>query len=135
MYKDNHFILQDENTQEVVELSGGQNLGAQVGNRVEVTGTASSARPAVSIATLVLNIAAVTTKSSGGCLSVAANLNAQTEANTAAANTAKPAAEASKGGGSGGMSTGAKIAIVVAVAGGGAGAAIALAGKKSSTSP
>jgi hypothetical protein len=132
LFKDNHYIMQDENTQEVVELSGGQNLGAQVGNRVEATGAASSARPAVSIATLVLNIASITTKSSGGCLSVAANLNAQTEAATA--NPAQPSAESPKGGG-GGMSTGAKVAIIVAVAGGGAGAAIALAGKKSSTSP
>jgi hypothetical protein len=33
------------------------------------------------------------------------------------------------------MSTGAKVAIVGAIAGGGAGAAIALSGKKSSTSP
>jgi hypothetical protein len=132
LFKDNHYIMQDENTQEVVELSGGENLGAQVGNRVEVTGAASSAKPAVSIATLVLNIASIAPKTSGGCLSVAANLNAQTEA--AAANPAQPAAESPKGGG-GGMSTGAKVAIIVAVAGGGAGAAIALAGKKSSTSP
>lgn len=132
LFKDNHYIMQDENTQEVVELSGGQNLGAQVGNRVEITGAASSAKPAVSIATLVVNVASMTLKSAGGCLSVAATLNAQTEAG-AAANPAQPAAEAPKGGG--GMSTGAKIAIIGAIAGGGAGAAIALAGKKSSTSP
>ena len=133
LFKDNHYIMQDENTQEVVELSGGQSLSGQLGNRVEITGTASSAKPAVSIATLIVSVAAVTPKSSGGCLSVAASLNAQTEATAAPANTAQPA-EASKGGG-GGMSTGAKVAIIVAVAGGGAGAAIALAGKKSSTSP
>ena len=133
LYKDNHYIMQDENTQEVVELSGGQNLGAQVGNRVEITGTASSAKPAVSIATLVVNVAAMSLKTSGGCLSVAANLNAQTEA-TAAAKPAAAGTETPKGGG-GGMSTGAKVAIIVAIAGGGAGAAIALAGKKSSTSP
>jgi hypothetical protein len=132
LFKDNHYIMQDENTQEVVELSGGQNLNAQVGNRVEITGAASSAKPAVSIATLLVNVAAMTPKSSGGCLSVAASLNAQTEV-TAAANPAQPAAEAPKSGG--GMSTGAKVAIIVAIAGGGAGAAIALAGKKSSTSP
>ena len=132
LFKDNHYIMQDENTQEVVELSGGQNLAAQVGNRVEATGAASSAKPAVTIATLLLNITSVTTKSSGGCLSAAANLNAQTEATTV--NPAQPSAESPKGGG-GGMSTGAKVAIIVAVAGGGAGAAIALAGKKSSTSP
>jgi hypothetical protein len=134
LFKDNHYIMQDENTQEVVELSGGQNLSAQLGNRVEITGTASSAKPAVSIATLIVNVAAMTPKSTGGCLSVAASLNAQTETTAAPANTAQPAAEAPKGGG-GGMSTGAKVAIIVVVAGGGAGAAIALAGKKSSTSP
>jgi len=133
LFKDNHYIMQDENTQEVVELSGGQNLSAQLGNRVEVTGAASSAKPAVSIATLLVNVAAMTPKSSGGCLSVAANLNAQTEA-TAPANSAQTSADTPKSGG-GGMSTGAKVAIVVAIAGAGAGAAIALAGKKSSTSP
>jgi hypothetical protein len=133
LFKDNHYIMQDENTQEVVELSGGQNLSAQVGNRVEITGTASSAKPAVTIATLIVNVAAMTPKSSGGCLSVAASLNAQTEA-TAPANPGQPTAtETPKGGG--GLSTGAKVVIIVAIAGGGAGAAIALAGKKSSTSP
>ena len=134
LFKDNHFIMQDDNTQEVVELSGGQNLSAQVGNRVEITGSASSAKPAVTIATLVVNVAAMTPKTSGGCLSVAATLNAQTEVGTPASPAAQPAATAPKSSG-GGMSTGAKVAIIVAIAGGGAGAAIALANKKSSTSP
>jgi hypothetical protein len=134
LFKDNHFIMQDENTQEVVEVAG-QNFSAQVGNRVEVTGTASTAKPNVTIATLLINVASLTQKSSGGCLSVASTLNAQTEvtAPSSQAGAAQPAAtEAPKGGG---LSTGAKVAIIVAVAGGGAGAAIALAGKKSSTSP
>ncbi len=137
LYKNNHYILQDENTQEVAELSGGQGLNAQLGNRVEITGTAASAKPAVSVATLVLNVATVTPKSTGGCLSVASALGAQTEATPtpAAANTpAEAAAQTTKSGG-GGLSTGAKIAIIVVAAGGGAGAAIALASKKSSTSP
>jgi hypothetical protein len=133
MFKDNHYILQDENTQEVVELSGGQNLKEQLGNRVEITGAASSSKPAVSIATLLVSVAAMTPKSSGGCLSIANNLGAQTEAATPATNSAEPAAQTAKTGG--GMSTGVKVAIIVAVAGGGAGAAIALASKKSSTSP
>jgi hypothetical protein len=133
MYKDNHYILQDENTQEVIELSGGQNLNTMLGNRVEVTGTASSAKPAVSIATLVVSVGGTTTKSNGGCLSVASGLGAQTEITNPPTTTAEPAAQTAKTGG--GMSTGAKVAIIVAVAGGGAGAAIALAGKKSSTSP
>jgi hypothetical protein len=133
LFKDNHYIMQDENTQEVVELSGGENLSAQLGNRVEVTGAASSAKPAVSIATLLVNVSAMSPKSSGGCLSVAASLNAQSEA-TGAANPTQPTpADTPKSGG--GLSTGAKVAIIVAIAGGGAGAAIALAGKKSSTSP
>lgn len=129
LYKDNHYILQDENTQEVVELSG-PNLSAQVGNRVEITGAASSAKPAVNIATLLVNVASLTPKTSGGCLSVASTLNAQTEVpNTAAS----PAAETTAA--KTGMSTGAKVAIIAVIAGGGAGAAIALSGKKSSTSP
>jgi hypothetical protein len=133
LFKDNHYIMQDENTQEVVELSG-QNLGAQVGNRAQVTGAASSAKPSVTIASLVVNVASVTPKSSGGCLSVASSLNAQTDVTSASANPATHAAETPKASG-GGMSTGAKIAIIAVIAGGGAGAAIALSSKKSSTSP
>jgi hypothetical protein len=131
LFKDHHFIIQDENTQEVVEVAG-QNFAPQVGNRVEITGIASSAKPAVSIATLLVNVAAMTPKSSGGCLSVAATLNAQTEVTDAAANPAQPAAETAKGGG---MSTGAKVAIIAAIGGGAAAAAIVLASKKGSTSP
>ncbi len=135
LFKDNRFILQDENTQEVVEVTG-QNFSSQTGNRVEITGAASSAKPAVTIATLVVNVAKMTLKTPGGCLSVASTLNAQTEAPSAAAAPAPAAlpAEAPKTGG-GGLSTGAKVAIIAAIGGGGAGAAIALAGKKSSTSP
>ncbi len=133
MFKDNHYIIQDENTREIVELSGGQNLSSQLGNRVEITGTASSAKPAVTIATLVVSVASATTKSVGGCLSVAANLGAQTEL-TAPSTAAEPAAQPTTSGG--GLSTGAKVAIIGAIAGGGAVAAIVLAtSKKSSTSP
>jgi hypothetical protein len=136
LYKDGHYILQDENTQEVVELNAldavSRDLRANAGNRVEITGTAGATKPAVSIATLLMNVGSVSVKSQGGCLSAATALNAQTEA-PAAGQT--PAAVSTGGGGGGGMSTGAKIAIVAAIAGGGAGAAFALAGHKSSTSP
>jgi hypothetical protein len=131
LFKENHFILQDENTQEVAELTG-QNFAPQLGNRIEISGAASSVKPVVSIATLLVNVASMTLKSTGGCLSAASMLNAQTEAPIAATNPAQPAAEVAKGGG---MSTGAKVGIIVAIAGGGAAAAIVLAGKKSSTSP
>jgi hypothetical protein len=55
LYKDGKFFMQDQNTQEVVELTG-IDLAANVGNRMNVTGTASSVRPTLSIATSVLNV-------------------------------------------------------------------------------
>jgi hypothetical protein len=135
--KDGRYLIQDENTQEVVEVRG-NDLASNVGNRVNATGTASALRPALSIATSLLNVTQVTLKQSGGCLSIAAALDAQTEpANAAAANqpAAAPANTPPASTPKTGMSTGAKVAIVAVVAGGGAGAAIALAGKKTSTSP
>jgi hypothetical protein len=137
LFKDGHFILQDENTQEVSELSGGdavlRDLRTNTGNRVEVSGGTTAAKPAVAAATISINVLLVTSKSTGGCLSVAAALDAQTEA-PGSAGTTGSVAQAPKPSG-GGMSTGAKIAIAAAVIGGGAGAALALAGHKSSTSP
>jgi hypothetical protein len=135
LYKDGHFIQQDENTQQVAELIG-SNLARNTGNRVEVNGTVASAKPSLSIATVVINVSTVSVKSTGGCLSVAAALDAKAEAPAAAATStpAAPSTPAPKPA-SGGMSTGAKVGIAAAVAGGGAGAALALAGKKSSTSP
>jgi hypothetical protein len=135
LYKDGHYILQDDNTQEVVEVNG-RDLAPSLGNHVQVTGTAGGTKPAVSIATLVVNATAVTTQSSGGCLSSATALNAQTQLPANAGGAGQPAASPSSAPrpSGGGMSTGAKIAIVGAIAGGGAGAAIALSGKKSSTS-
>jgi hypothetical protein len=139
--KDGRFLMQDENTQEVLEIRGNdRDLAAQVGNRVTITGTASALRPALAAASGILSATTVAQRETGGCLSVAAALDAQTEVtNPAAGNTpnqpaeapAKAPAPATKGG----MSTGAKVAIIAVIAGGGAGAAIALAGKKGSTSP
>ncbi len=139
LYKDGNFLMQDQNTQEVVELLG-QNLAANLGNRVTVTGTAGSARPTLNIATSVLNVTNVAAQQQGGCLSVAAALDAQT---TVAGVPGAPNAPPSPGtpkpplpsAGGGGMSTGAKVAIGAVVVGGGVGAALALSGKKSSTSP
>jgi hypothetical protein len=137
--KDGRFLIQDQNTQEVLEIRG-DNLAAQVGNRVTVTGTASALRPALAIAGSILNASTVTLQETGGCLSVAAALDAQTEPTNAAAATTpnEPAAAPAKAPVTPpktGMSTGAKVAIIAVIGGGGAGAAIALAGKKSSTSP
>jgi hypothetical protein len=138
LYKDGHFLMQDQTTQEVIELLG-QNLAANLGNRVTVTGTGSSARPTLPAATSVLNATSVVAQQQGGCLSVASALDAQTTVTNPpggpgappAAGSTKPPLPPAKSG----MSTGTKILIIGAVAGGGAGAAIALSGKKSSTSP
>ncbi len=136
--KDGRYLLQDQNTQEVLEVRG-NDLAPQVGNRVNVTGTASAVRPALPIATSVLNATAVSLQQSGGCLSVAAALNAQTEPTNAPAVANQPSVAPAKGTPGAapktGMSTGAKVAIVAVVAGGGAGAALALSGSKKSTSP
>jgi hypothetical protein len=139
LYKDGRFLLQDQSTQEVLEIRG-DNLSPQVGNRVTISGTASALRPALAAASGIVNATTVTLQETGGCLSVAAALDAQTEMTNPAAAIApnQPAVAPAKAPVStpkGGMSTGAKVAIVAVVAGGGAGAAIALAGKKKSTSP
>jgi hypothetical protein len=137
--KDGRFLIQDQNTQEVLEVRG-DNLATQVGNRVTITGTASALRPALAAASGIVNTTTVVLQETGGCLSVAAALDAQTEPTNAAAATTpnQPAVAPAKAPvptPKTGMSTGAKVAIIAAVAGGGAGAAIALGGKKKSTSP
>jgi len=145
VYKDGHYLVQDLTTQEVIEISG-TGLAANVGNRVEVRGAASSA-PGAAPATSTMNVASLALVTQGGCLSVAKTLDAKTEAPADASksgNSAAKAAAAGAAGGAtagagagaaaGGLSTGAIVAIVAAVGGGGAGAAIALAHGKSSTS-
>ena len=142
--KEGRYLLQDQNTQEVLEVRG-NDLAPQVGNRVTITGTASAIRPVLPIASAILNAASVTLQQPGGCLSVASALNAQTEPTNAPPNlpeapgSNQPAVAPAKGAPGAtaktGMSTGAKVAIVAVIGGGGAGAAIALAGGKKSTSP
>ena len=138
VYKNGRFLLQDQGTMEVIELSG-PDLAANVGNRVEARGSASSVRPTVTPATSVMNVVSIAPQSQGGCLSVAATLNASTDVPAGAVPTpggAKPPAPGTPAPAAthAGMSKGAKIAIVGAIAGGGAGAALALAGGKKSTS-
>jgi hypothetical protein len=141
VYKNPGYLLQVDDPSEVLQLIGGA-LAANVGNRVEVTGTPSTTAASIRPAGSVLNVNTVTLRSTGGCLTTAAALDAQTSVPAATASTpttaaANPSAAASKAPtvAKTGMSTGAKVAIVGVVAGGGAGAALALGGKKSSTSP
>jgi len=137
LYKDSRFIVQDDNTQEVVELAGNpQDLSKNLGNRVEIKGTASAAKPGVTVATSVLTVASVSPKSQGGCLVVASALNAQTQmpAVAAPAGAGGPGAPAPAASG-GGLSTGAKVAIIGGIAGVGVAAAVLLTESKKSTSP
>jgi hypothetical protein len=139
LYKDGGFILAVPDA-EVVQLTG-PDLARNVGNQVEVSGTASPNAPNISPATRVINVTSVAPRSQGGCLTVAAALNASPNMPAAPAAAAKPGAPPAKPAGAppadtgGGMSTGAKVGIVAAIAGGGAGAAIAVMGRKDSTSP
>jgi hypothetical protein len=134
LYKDNRFILQDESTQQVIELNG-PDLAANVGNRVMVSGAASTTRPVVSIATSVINVSSVAPQSTGGCLSIASGLGATTEVPGSAPGGTAASTTATKAEKAGGMSTGTKAILIGAVGGGGAAAAIALASGKKSTSP
>ena len=119
VYKNGHFLVQDQTTQEVIEVSG-SDLAPNVGNRVEVRGALSSTQAGVAPATSVMNVTSVAVVAQGGCLSVAATLDAKTEvpANAIAPTSAsaKPPAPVVHTG----MSGGAKVAIVAAIAGGGA---------------
>jgi hypothetical protein len=141
VYKAPGFIMQVDNSPEVLQLSGGA-LTQNVGNRVEITGAPAATSATISPATTLVNVTSLTLRTTGGCLTTAAALNAQTSApsttpaptptatrapSTPASNTPTVART--------GMSTGAKVGIIAAIGGGGAGAALALGGKKKSTSP
>lgn len=76
--KDGRFIQQDEETQQVFEINGpAPDLKANIGNRVQITGRLSTTRPVVQIAGAVIDVATVSPRSRGGCLSVASGLEAQ----------------------------------------------------------
>jgi hypothetical protein len=135
LYKDMHFILRDDATNEVLELSG-PDLAANVGKSVRVTGTPTAGKPAVSVASAMMTVTNVAPQSAGGCLVAAQALDAQTQVPSAAASAAStPTPATAPVAAHTGMSGGAKAAIIIVVAGGGgAGAFLALKSKKS-TSP
>jgi hypothetical protein len=139
VFKSNGFLLQVDDSPEVLQLAGTA-LAANVGNRVAVTGTPSPNAATIIPATVILNVTALTQRAAGGCLTVAAALNAQTtvpgsSAPVAAAPKVAGAAKQVPVAAKAGLSTGAKVGIIAAIGGGGAGAALALGGKKDSTSP
>lgn len=123
-----HFIMQDDATSEVIELNG-PDLALNTGKPVQVTGTPTTAKPVISIATSVMNVNNVAPKGTGGCIAAAQALDAKLEA-PAVSGTAvnpPPVLPASTG-----LSGGAKAAIIIGVAaGGGVGAYLALKPKTS----
>jgi hypothetical protein len=132
LYKDMHFILHDDATNEVIELNG-PDLALNVGKSVKATGIPTTAKPAVSIATGVMTVTSVAPQSAGGCLVTAQALNAQTQAPSATAPASTVTAPVVKAG----LSAGAKAAIIIGIAAaGGIGAYLATrSSSKSSTSP
>ena len=70
VFKDSHFLLQDDTTRELVELRG-PDLELNLGNRVVVSGTRADSPG--------LNVTSVSPRSQGGCLSTAAAIGASTK--------------------------------------------------------
>ncbi len=132
--KDGKIVIYDQTTRMIVEMrSQGVDLGAEVGNRVQASGTA---RPGPNNSQ-ALDVTTVTRIEVGGCAEVAATIQADVPGRSATTATREAATKGGKkaapkptstprpSGQKAGMSAGTKVAILVAVAGGGAGAAIA----------
>ena len=117
--KDGKFIVVDRVTNVTMELQG-QNLEAQVGNLVEITGTVSAAAPTVAGASQVIDVTGIKRLVKGERAAAAGAAGAAGGAGAA-------------GAAAGGISTGATVAIIggVAAAGtvGGLAAAHALPGQ------
>lgn len=77
VHKDGGFLLQVEGWTELWQLSG-SDLAVNLGNRVEIQGTQASAPATVKPATKLLDVLSVSPRAIGGCLTVAASLNAST---------------------------------------------------------
>jgi hypothetical protein len=152
VYKGNGFLLQSDQPAEVVQVTGA-GLTENVGNRVIVSGPLQPTGATIAPATSVLSATAITMRSRGGCLTVAAGLGASTQVTTpppgappATATTpttpATPVAGPAKAPvtaptvAKSGLSTGAKVGIAAGIGGGAAVAIIvATGGDKDSTSP
>src|SRR5262245_40441526 len=79
LFKDGHFILHNEATTTVVELTG-TGFEPAIGSRVTVTGAATGAKPIGGAALEVVRVTATLLQSAGGCESIAQTLNALTVA-------------------------------------------------------
>jgi hypothetical protein len=77
VHKDGGFLLEVEGSAEVWQLSG-SDLAVNLGNRVEIQGVPAAAPATVKPATKILDVLSVSPRAMGGCLTVAASLNAST---------------------------------------------------------
>jgi len=101
--KGGSFVAVDDTTNVVIQLQG-VGLDANVGNRVQIIGTAVPGTPSVSGASQIVSVTDLQFISKGGCASVAKKIGAAAVAGAAA------------GGVAAGLTTGAIVAIVAGVA-------------------
>jgi hypothetical protein len=130
--KDGKVILSDQTTNVVLELQG-KDLGSQIGNRIQITGTAVKDSPPVSGASQVIRVTEVRLVHKGGCAAIAKKLGGSAVAGAVAAGAG------AAGAGPAGAATATGISIgTIAVIGGVASAAalggLALSGTLSSDS-
>jgi len=117
LVKAKRYIVVDTVGNQTVEVKG-EKLAEQVGNRVEVTGTAVKDAKPVAGASQVIQVTNLVEIARGGCVAAASGANASTRVEAAKSH------------------TGAIIAgVAVAAAGGGVAAAVCCKGSKASTSP
>jgi hypothetical protein len=121
--KDGKFIVADRTTRVTMEVYGA-GLEKQVGNQVELTGTADAETPSVAGASQRINVTAIKLIAKGGCASVAKKLGAA-GAGAAAAGAGGVAAAGTV---AAGLSTVATVAIVGGVAVVGSTAGLAASG-------
>lgn len=144
VYKGNGFLLQSDQPDEIVQVTGA-GLTENIGNRVIVSGPLTPTGATIAPATGILNATAITMRTRGGCLTAAASLGASTTipntpaaapgaatATVPAAPTTAPTVPAAA---KSGLSTGAKAAIYGGIAAGGVVGIVVATGGKDSTSP
>jgi len=118
--KSGKLVVAEQTTNVILELRG-TGLEKELGNRVEVNGTAVAGAPAVPGASQIVNVAGIRRIAAGGCMALAKKIGA---AIPAAATAAGAAGSAGSAGAAGGAAAGVGIgAGTVAVIGGVAAAA------------
>jgi hypothetical protein len=124
--KNGKFIVIDQTTNVTMELEGA-GLASELGNRVEITGTAGTGTPSVDGASQLIQVTSIKRIAKGSCASIAKKAGAA--AGGAAAAGAAGAGAAAGGAAAAGLSTAAVVAIVGGVAAVGTTVGLAAAGE------